>query len=68
MSEVFWGLAGTLGTGTAWRDREITRETDRQTEAMSIYETVKTQKWYSLCNTRSTYFLRERERLCALVK
>ena len=48
----------------------IERESERarEREAVSIHETVKTQKWYYLCNTRSAYFPidrrlhRERER------
>ena len=58
----------TLGTEIAWRGR------DR--EVMSICETVQTQKWYYLHNTRSAYFPinrrlhgeKERERLCPSVK
>ena len=49
---MYWGLAGTLGTEIAWRERQIARER----EAMSICETVQTQKWYYLHNTRSAYF------------
>ena len=30
MSEVYWGLAGTLGTGIQWRERDSKRE--RQTD------------------------------------
>ena len=29
VSEVYWGLAGTLGTEIAWREREIARERER---------------------------------------
>ena len=46
-------------------------ERDSEREAMSICETVKTQKWYYVHNTRSAYFpidKRERERLCPSVK
>ena len=51
---------------------------EREREAMSIHETVKTQKWYYLHNMRSAYFPinrrlhrereQERERLCPSVK
>ena len=41
---------------------EREREQEREREAMSICEMVKTQKWYYLCNTRSAYVPRERER------
>ena len=51
------------------------RETAREREAMSICETVQTQKQYYLRNMRSAYFLSigdcmesERERLCPSVK
>ena len=43
-------------------------EREQEREAMSIHKTVKTEKWYYLCNTRSAYFPidrrlhRERER------
>ena len=60
----------------------IERESKREREAMSICETVKTQKLYYLHNTRSAYFpinrrlhrerarerARERERLCPSMK
>ena len=29
---------------------------EQEREAMSIHETVQTEKWYYLCNTRSAYF------------
>ena len=55
---------------------------EREREAMSLHEMVKTQKWYYLHNMRSAYFPidrrlhrererareRERERLCPSVK
>ena len=61
---------------------ERERGQERLREAMSICETVKTQKWYYLCNTRSAYFpidrrlhrererarKAERERLCPSMK
>ena len=31
-------------------------EREQEREAMSIHKTVKTEKWYYLCNTRSAYF------------
>ena len=42
-------------------ERESKRERAREREAMSICETVKTQKWYYLHNMRSAYFPIERD-------
>ena len=51
-------------------ERESKRERERET--MSICETVKTQKGYYLCNTRSAYFpinsSLHRERVCVREK
>ena len=60
------------------RQRERGRERERERKAMSIHETVKTQKQYYLHNKRSAYFpfdrglhresKRERGRLCPSMK
>ena len=42
--------------------REMRESREREREAMSICEIVKTEKWYYVCNTRSADFPRERER------
>ena len=46
---MYWRLAGTVGTEIAWSERESERASD--SEAVSICETVQTQKPYYLCNT-----------------
>ena len=47
------GCRGHFGaSGGMHGEREIARER----EAMSIHETVQTQKWYYLHNARSAYF------------
>ena len=51
---MYWGLAGTLGIEIAWREGE--KEIARESKAMSIPETVQTQKWYYLRHMRSGYF------------
>ena len=58
------------------QDLHISLERGRERGAMSIGETVKTQKWYYVHNMRSAYFpfdrrlcvCRERERLLPSVK
>ena len=62
------------------QDLHISLEREREREAMSIHEMVKTQKQYYLCNMRSGYFPinrrlhrerereQERERLCPSMK
>ena len=57
-------------------ERNKERESEREREAMSIHEMVKTQKWYYLHITRSAYFPidkrlhrgQKRDRLCPTVK
>ena len=51
---MYWGLAATLGIEIAWREGQ--REIARESKAMSICETVQTQKQYYLCHMRSGYF------------
>ena len=41
-------------------ERNKERETEREREAMSIHEMVKTQKWYYVHYTRSAYFPNDR--------
>ena len=74
---VIWDLHISLSIGKCI-ESESERKQEGEREAMSICETVKTQKWYYLCNMRSAYFpidrglhrerAREREKLCPSMK